>query len=636
MRLDPHNAKAGRNAIIVGLLTLTALYIGATSGLPDNPKDPPPPPSTAGYLFSSTALRETPEEDNNDGSGIPVISGVPELDNTLTALKGTISDLEGTTRADNGETGYAYRYQWIRVDGNSETDIPGATSSTYVLTTADIGDAIKVKVWYVDDAGNSEGPVISDTFNTSPMILVKNTGQPILYHPVTQGNYALYGQEFTTGSNPDGYTLTSIGVYIHQPPSVIHQNLVTLNSSQSIAEPGSVLAPLSNPDTFSWASTNYFTPPPDTRLWPNTKYWVVVHEGIGPNWDHNHFARNWMSPYVTLSQAEDPESLTDWVISDYDVFRHELSQSWRRSDELDMMMEIRGVLGSLLANYAATGAPFISGEDPGAGYWLSASTSEIADDNGNSNAESDYDHYRYTYQWVRVDSGAETDIAGATNSTYLLTDDDVGKQVKVEVAFVDDAGNTEELVASAAFPSGGTILAAGSPELGPPNQVLVENTSNQALVYPQTITAQSFRTGNNPDGYRLDVVGVAIGNTASTDILVRIFTRNSANLPDNLVHTLTTTTVAANAVANFNFVPQGYATLLPNTNYFVVVTSSNGMDSPGASLVSTSDTSQNSDLSDGWNISNRRYAKNTWGQTYWTSYQYEPVQISIHGAPVNP
>ena len=49
-----------------------------------------------------------------------------------------------------------HTYQWIRVDGGTEADISGATSSTYTLVVADQGKTIKVKVSFTDDASNAE------------------------------------------------------------------------------------------------------------------------------------------------------------------------------------------------------------------------------------------------------------------------------------------------------------------------------------------------------------------------------------------------------------------------------------------------------------------------------------------------
>ena len=44
-----------------------------------------------------------------------------------------------------------FTYQWIRVDGSNETDISGATESTYTVTAGDIGKTLKVKLSFTDN-----------------------------------------------------------------------------------------------------------------------------------------------------------------------------------------------------------------------------------------------------------------------------------------------------------------------------------------------------------------------------------------------------------------------------------------------------------------------------------------------------
>ena len=51
-----------------------------------------------------------------------------------------------------------FTYQWVRVDGLTDTDIPGATSETYTLTASDLGKQIKVKVSYHRLPGPRRGP----------------------------------------------------------------------------------------------------------------------------------------------------------------------------------------------------------------------------------------------------------------------------------------------------------------------------------------------------------------------------------------------------------------------------------------------------------------------------------------------
>ena len=88
-------------------------------------------------------------------------------------------------------------------------------------------------------------------------------------------------------------------------------------------------------------------------------------------------------------------------------------------------------------NSAATGAPTINGTAQ-VGEALTASTSGISDADGLVNAS-------FTYQWLADD----TEISGATGSSYTLVAADVGKAIKVTVSFTDDAGNAETLTSAA-------------------------------------------------------------------------------------------------------------------------------------------------------------------------------------------
>ena len=61
----------------------------------------------------------------------------------------------------------------------------------------------------------------------------------------------------------------------------------------------------------------------------------------------------------------------------------------------------------------------------------------------------------FTYQWVRVDGLTETDITGATSSTYTLASADSGKKLKVKVGFTDNLSGEEERKSDAS----GTVTA---------------------------------------------------------------------------------------------------------------------------------------------------------------------------------
>ena len=66
-----------------------------------------------------------------------------------------VADIAGIADADGLENAI-YEYQWIDVDGTTDTDITNATDRTYPVTPADEGKMIKVKVTFTDDAGSEE------------------------------------------------------------------------------------------------------------------------------------------------------------------------------------------------------------------------------------------------------------------------------------------------------------------------------------------------------------------------------------------------------------------------------------------------------------------------------------------------
>ena len=89
------------------------------------------------------------------------------------------------------------------------------------------------------------------------------------------------------------------------------------------------------------------------------------------------------------------------------------------------------------ANTPATGSPGIDGS-PVVGRTLTATTSDIGDDDGLTNAT-------FSYQWLADDAVIE----GASASTYTVAAGDVGKTIKVRVAFTDDVGHEESLTSAA-------------------------------------------------------------------------------------------------------------------------------------------------------------------------------------------
>ena len=73
----------------------------------------------------ATATVPEPTSQNNAATGQPTVSGTAEVGETLTAGTSAISD-------DNGLANATFNYQWVRSANGTDTDISGATASSYL------------------------------------------------------------------------------------------------------------------------------------------------------------------------------------------------------------------------------------------------------------------------------------------------------------------------------------------------------------------------------------------------------------------------------------------------------------------------------------------------------------------------
>ena len=106
---------------------------------------------------------------NTAATGVPAITAANafRVPGVLTANKGTIADADGLPEEST------FTWQWVQVNGMTETDIDGATAQTYTLAAADVGKTIKVKASFTDTGTtpNAEGPLTSAAYPSSGSIL---------------------------------------------------------------------------------------------------------------------------------------------------------------------------------------------------------------------------------------------------------------------------------------------------------------------------------------------------------------------------------------------------------------------------------------------------------------------------------
>ena len=384
---------------------------------------------------------------NTPATGVPTINGTPQVGETLAADTSGIADEDGLDSV-------SYHYHWMRTD----TDIADATDSTYTLTDDDQGNTIRLKVSFIDDNGNSETLTSAATAEVSkrPQFLVSNLGVGVEGAGGIQRTLSAarsgFAQAFTTGANTDGYAVGAVDIQVSHffdASNTADQLRVTINGAASEGEPGDAHCTLTNPSSFTALSVITFEAPAGAGSCPQlaaeTTYFVVI-EWISPTGTDSFAVIPQTYPTKeSAAIAEDPGGAEGWSIADQAYYLSVSSdaRTWTEYDEMaSFKIKVKeGDAAAAKANSPATGVPTISGTVQ-VGQTLTADTSAITDEDGLENVS-------YSYQWIRSDDGADTDIAEATDSTYTPVLADQDKTIKVKVSFTDDADNDETLTSDA-------------------------------------------------------------------------------------------------------------------------------------------------------------------------------------------
>ena len=146
-------------------------------------------------------------------------------------------------------------------------------------------------------------------------------------------------------------------------------------------------------------------------------------------------------------------------------------------------------------NTPAEGEPRIDGI-PELGQTLSVDTTAIADVDG-------LEEVVFQYQWLAEDA----DIASATDATYTVVSEDVGKAISVRVSFTDDGGNEETLT------SAPTVVTAAGLQLrsATVDGVTLTLTYSEELDNGGSLPQPAFAV--NVNGSSRSLSGVAVGQS---------------------------------------------------------------------------------------------------------------------------
>ena len=427
--------------------------------------------------LTSAATAAVAARPNNAATGAPTTSGTVQVGETLTVSTSGITDTDGTTNA-------TFAYQWLSSDGTTDSDISGATSSTYTLVDADEGKVIKVRMSFTDDRGNQETLTSAATGSVaaapSPLTATihdepdSHDGQSVFTfelrfsEEVSVGYRTLRDHGFTV----TGGTVTEVR-RLERPGNIRWEISVRPAGNRDVT----VLLPINTDCTTQGAICTA-----DGRMLSRQVELTVSRPNSAASGAPTISGTGQVGQTLTASTSgiSDSDGLTNatfsyqWLSSDSDISGGTSSTYTLVDADEGKVIKVRvsftddrgnqetltsAATGSVAArpNSAASGAPTISGTGQ-VGQTLTASTSGISDSDGLTNAT-------FSYQWLSSDS----DISGGTSSTYTLVDADEGKVIKVRVSFTDDRGNQETLTSAetsevAAAPSPLTVSLENNPE----------------------------------------------------------------------------------------------------------------------------------------------------------------------------
>ncbi|MBD2484973.1 hypothetical protein, partial [Planktothrix sp. FACHB-1365] len=417
---------------------------------------------------------------NNAPTGTVNITGTATQNQILTATN-TLADIDGLGTLN-------YQWQESSDNGVTWTDISGATNNTFTLSQAQVGKTVQVKISYTDLLGTAETvnssptSVVSALLNNAPTGTVNITGTATQNQILTATNTLADVDGLGTlnyqwqESADNGVTWTNINGATN--------NTFTLSQAQvgkKVQAKVSYTDGLGTAETVNSSPTNTVTNINDlptgtvnitgtatqnqTLTATNT---LADADGLGTfNYQWQESADNGVT-WTDISGATN-NTLTLSQVQVGKTVQVKISYTDLLGTAETVNSSSTSVVSGLLNN-APTGNVSITGT-PEQNQTLTA-TNTLADVDGLGTLN---------YQWQEsADNGVTwTDISGATNNTFALSQAQVGKTVQVKVSYTDLLGTAETVNSSP------TSVVSGLLNNAPTGNVSITGTPEQN----QTLTA---------------------------------------------------------------------------------------------------------------------------------------------------
>ena len=486
---------------------------------------------------------------NTQATGAPTITGTLQVGETLTADVTGIADEDGLDNV-------VFSYQWMADD----TNIQDATGSSYTLVSDDEGKTIKVTVSFTDAEGNPETLTSDPTGEVAAKPNIQATGLPTISGTIRVGETLT--ADVTGIADEDGLTNVVFSYQWMADDTDIQDATGSSYTLVSDDEGRTIKVTVSFTDAEGHQESRTSEPTGAVEAAPNTSATgqptisgtVRVGEtltadvtGIADEDGLTNvvFSYQWMADDTNIQDATG-SSYT--LVSDDEGKTITVTVSFTDAEGNPETLT-SDPTGEVAAkpNTSATGVPTIDGTAQ-VGQTLTADVTGIADEDGLTNAV-------FNYQWVADDE----DIAGATGSSYTLTENDKDKAVTVTVSFTDAEGNPETLT------SDPTEEVAAKPNTSATGQPTISGTIQVGETLTADVTGIADEDGLTNPGFTYQWAR----NDGATDTNIQDATGSSYTLvSDDEGKAITVTVGFTDAEGNpetLSSDPTGEVAAKPNT-----------------------------------------------------------------------
>jgi lysophospholipase L1-like esterase len=391
------------------------------------------PPASYGSASTSASSYSLYATLGSSGGGsppastaLPAVSGTAQQGQTLGASTGSWS---------NGPTSYAYRWERCDSSGGSCAAISGATGTSYLLQSADVGATVRVAVTATNASGSSQ-PAESPA--TAVVTAAGGGG----------GGGSTFGQTAVgsaTDSGGAGYLDVS-GPYAVGAVSISKLTAYVAGGSSTSRIRGVVYADAGGaPGALQAVTPEVSIPAGQAAGWLDLPFSSAVSLPAGSYWLGYWYADSASRHYYVSSSGS--ERYAPAAYSSAGSPPGSFGSAGTSASSYSLYATVGSGGGGGGSPPANTALPAISGTAQ-QGQTLSASTGSW------SNSPTSY-----AYQWQRCASsgGSCSAISGATGTSYLLQSADVGATIRVAVTATNASGS-----AAATSAAAGPVAAAST------------------------------------------------------------------------------------------------------------------------------------------------------------------------------